>query len=247
MKGKIDPKVDKKNDIFGTPLQKNLNLKLHCRVMLTYNLDVCDSLTNGSQGEVIGFEYEQSGNIKYVLVKFDDDESGQELRKQFKNQKYTEEKITPIGIMEFNYSLSRSKYASGSSSTATALQFPLRLAYAATAHKIQGHTVKKPSSLIVDLNAWLQPAMAYVMLSQIQCLTQLIILNSIPEKKLVPWPSSLQELERLNEVCRNNFPVEKHELKVASLNTYSLKKHYEDVKFDPHLVSSDVICLKKHC
>ena len=118
--------------------------------------------------------------------------------------------------MEFNYSLSRSKFASRSSSTATAVQFPLRLAYAATAHKIQGHTVRKPSYLVVDLNAWLQPAMAYVMLSRIQCLDQLFILNSIPEDKIAPWPSALEELERLNKVCLNNIPEEGHTMKLAS-------------------------------
>ena len=57
--GRFDPKV-------GTPLQKNLNLKLQCRVILTYNLDVSDSLTNGSQGRVVGFEYENNGDIRYV-------------------------------------------------------------------------------------------------------------------------------------------------------------------------------------
>ena len=68
-------------------------------------------------------------------------------------------------MSEVRFSLSKNKKAA--SSTATAIQFPLRLAYSATAHKIQGHTVKKPSNLIVDLETWLQPAMAYVMLSRI--------------------------------------------------------------------------------
>ena len=67
---------------------------------------------------------------------------------------------------------------------ATAIQFPLKLAYAATAHKIQGHTVKKPSSIVADLETCFQDSMAYVMLSRIESLSQLYIINSIPIDKL---------------------------------------------------------------
>jgi ATP-dependent exoDNAse (exonuclease V) alpha subunit len=107
--------------------------------MLTYNLDVCDSLTNGSQGQVIDFKYGKHGKIKYILVKFDENESGRERRKGFNfGEEYPG--ITPIEMKETTFSLSKNK--TNASSTATALQFPLKLAYAATAHKVQGHTVK---------------------------------------------------------------------------------------------------------
>ena len=56
-KGEFKPRLDKKGDIAGTNLKYELSLKKGCRIMLTYNLDVCDSLTNGSQGEIIEFIY----------------------------------------------------------------------------------------------------------------------------------------------------------------------------------------------
>ena len=92
---------------------------------------------------------------------------------------------------------SLSKKSKNASSTATALQFPLRLAYAATAHKIQGHTIQKPKSLIADLMTWLQPAMANVILSRVQTVTQLYIIDDIPIEKMRPWPSALDELKRM--------------------------------------------------
>ena len=212
--------------------------------MLTYNLDVCDSLTNGSQGQVIDFIYHKSGKIRFILVRFDENESGRERRKNFSFEKdYPGRNVTPIEIKETNFSLSKNK--TNASSTATALQFPLKLAYAATAHKVQGHTVKSPQALIVDLVTWLRPAMAYVMLSRIQTLSQLYIIGKVPEDKIKPWPSALEELERMNKVAINNPDNQDKRYKIASLNTYSLRKHINDIKSDYQLLASDVICLQE--
>ena len=64
-----------------------------------------------------------------------------------------------IEKLEFVYSIS--KNAKLGSATATAYQFPLRLAFASTAHKVQGLTIKKPSSLVVDLRSVRENAQAY--------------------------------------------------------------------------------------
>ena len=221
-----------------------MSLKKGCRIMLNYNLDVCDSLTNGSQGTVIDFKFDKNNKIKYVMVKFDESESGRERRKCFNfEEEYPGQKITPIEIKETQFSLSKNK--TNASSMATALQFPLKLAYAGTAHKIQGHTVKEPQSLVVDLVTWLRPAMAYVMLSRIQTLTQLYIIGSIPEEKIKPFQSALEELDRMNRVAINNPDNEDKRFKILSLNTYSLRKHIDDIQRDYHLLSCNVICLQE--
>ena len=96
--------------------------------MLTINIDVCDGLTNGSQGEVIDFVKDSIGEIKYVLVKFDVIESGKQRRKNFQYDKmYPGLSATPIELRETNFSLSKKQ--TSASSTATAIQFPLKLAY----------------------------------------------------------------------------------------------------------------------
>ena len=109
----------------------------------------------------------------------------------------------------------------------------MRLCYAATAHKIQGHTVKKQSNLIVDMETWMQPAMVYVMLSRIQCLDQLYIVGSVPEEKIKPWPSAMAEKYRFNSEdifieCVN----QSGNILIVSLNTRSLRKHMDDLKND---------------
>ena len=176
------------------------------------------------------------------MVKFDEQESGRERRKTF-NFEEEYPGITPIELKETHFSLSKKK--TNASSTATALQFPLKLAYAATAHKVQGHTVKAPQALIIDLVTWLRPAMAYVMLSRIQTLSQLFIVGSIPEDKIMPWPSALEELERMNSIAINHPEKVDKRYKITSLNTCSLRKHIHDIKSDSQLLSSDVICLQE--
>ena len=65
------------------------------------------------------------------------------------------------------------------SSTATVYQFPVKMAAAITAHKIQGQTVAKPNSLVVDIQTTFKPGMVYVMLSRVCSLLQLFILEKL--------------------------------------------------------------------
>ena len=53
--------------------------------MMTYNVDTCDSLTNGAFGEVMGFKLDDQGNVKQVYVHFFDEDCGKNRRKNFLN------------------------------------------------------------------------------------------------------------------------------------------------------------------
>ena len=74
----------------------------------------------------------------------------------------------------------------------TAIQFPLKLSFACTAHKMQDVTVSKPNSLVLDLRHILEPAQANIMLSRVQALNQLsqekkLILLQMPLWNCVDW------------------------------------------------------------
>ena len=150
--------------------------------------------------------------------------------------------------MNFSFSISKSKKSVVN--TANVIQFPLRLAFACTAHKIQGATVPKPQKVIINVSDIFGAAMLYVMLSRVCAMWQIFILNKFDESKMYPDKKALKELERLEEISQNKNPTnwEKEDtdsLKISSLNCRSLRKHHQDMISDAVLLKSDVICLQE--
>ena len=155
--------------------------------MLTYNVDVIDSLTNGAIGEIVGFQFTNSGSVKTILVNFKNEKVGRNMRKNhaYLQQQFGSLPVTPIEKIEFNFSMSKKQT---NNQMLTATQFPLKLSFACTAHKMQGATVPKPDSLIVDLRHVMEPAQAYVILSRVEEVNQLFIIEEIPKAKIIPSP-----------------------------------------------------------
>ena len=193
------PRTDASGAISGTPLQMKLKLKVSAKVMLTYNIDTCDCLTNGAFGEVLGFKLKKD-KIVQVYVHFYDEDVGKERRKNHVQIQtlFPGKNVTPIELIEFEYSLAKKK--SCSTSSATAMQFPLRLAFAATAHKVQGQTIKKPNNLVIDLRTVRESAQAYVILSRVQALSQLFILESVCADKIRASTSAMEELVNMKKI-----------------------------------------------
>ena len=108
-------------------------------------------------------------------------------------------------IAKVNFSFSISKAKKSGVNTANVIQFPVKLAFACTAHKIQGATVPKPMKLIIYvMDLWTRgEAIAYVMLSRICSLSQLYILDEFDESKMFPSKRAMRELERLEQISRN--------------------------------------------
>ena len=134
------PPIGKTGTIKETPFQAELKLKIRAKVMLTYNVDTGDGLTNGSRGTLIEVEMNNENEIGSLIIRFENPEHGR--MKQNSNPALVSKYPggTPIEKVSFGFSLSKSKR--GSIATAKVIQFPIRLAFAATSHKIQGQTVK---------------------------------------------------------------------------------------------------------
>ena len=117
-----------------------LKIKIGCRVVMVFNVDVIDDLVNGSTGTVIGFEYNKKKNVECIIVKFDKDSMGVQQRMKYPNlaAKYKNDNGTPIFRQEMEtMGKTRKGHKLGSGSTAKVYQFPLIVNYASTNHKIQ--------------------------------------------------------------------------------------------------------------
>ena len=98
-----------------------------------------DDLVNGQCGTVIGIEKGRNGQVQYIVVKFDDESCGKRRRHELRHilsQKYLEQNGTPIFRVEQEFNLA-SRTGWKFSATAKLNQFPLRLGYAQTGHKMQ--------------------------------------------------------------------------------------------------------------
>ena len=237
------PKTDASGAISGTPLQRKLKLKVSAKVVLTHNLDTSDCLTNGAFGEILGFKFNQNRSIQTVFVHFYDKDIGKERRKNCTEiqKMFPGKNVTPIELLEFSYSLSRKK--NNTSSSAIAIQFPLKLAFAATSHKIQGQTVKKPNNLVVDLRTVREPAQAYVILSRVQALSQLFILDSVCPKKIF---ASTEAMEELNKMAKKaDKYTKKMNNSIISCNIRSIQKNLQNFTSTSAFKKAGVICLQE--
>ena len=232
----------------STPFKQILRLKRGARIMLTYNIDVIDCLTNGARGKIVDFVKDKCGYVQKIIVKFDEICQGEQKRLRDKPIGLKYPGCTSIERVMYQYSLG--KKISSAANTAKIVQFPLCLSFPATAHKIQGQTVVKPQKLAVDLKSVFGPAMTYVMLSRVQSMSQLFILGSLPVEKFYADQKALEELDRLEKISMNKNPsgweTEKNEtIKIFCLNCQSLKNKVQHIRDDLVAQMSDVICLSE--
>ena len=153
-------------------------------------------------------------------------------------------------IEKCNYPFSVSKSTTAVVKSASIIQFPIKLAFASTAHKVQGLTIPKPLKAIISTDGVNAAAIVYVMLSRVCCLEQLYILNELDRSKIYPSPLALAEFTRLHDISLNRRPSDWNRedqavTKVISLNCRSLKKHFIDIVNDETIMKSHIICIQE--
>ena len=124
--------------IADTSFERDLNIKIGARVMLIFNISVVDGLVNGSLGHVVGIE-KKGENVEFIIIDFDDHGSGSRQRAIYPGltAKYKAQNGTPIKRYKLDYQLT-SKGGKNHAAKSWVEQFPIRLAWAITVHKIQG-------------------------------------------------------------------------------------------------------------
>ena len=246
------PPRNNKGEINNTNLQDELLLKRGAPVMLTVNLDVTDGLVNGARGVVNDFKPQnlkvgEESKSQRIYVDFLEDKVGKERRKKNPDVKrFTHSKPIPIDRYETEFSSNSRGYSN--TLKALAINYPLKLCFAMTCHKIQGSTLKKPEKLIADLRGIkgnFGEAMAYVLLSRIQNLNQLVIVESIEKKFIYPSPKAMQQFKQMN--IKAEKAIDKSTFKYSSINIRSLRKHYIDLVEEPKIQENTLILVQQTC
>ena len=240
------PVIGKDGSINNTPFQSKLKLKIGAKIMLTYNINTADGLTNGSRGELVGAIKEKEDKVTKLIIKFENPSHGQKNREL--NPEITKHYPDGTVVEKIDFGFSLSKGSKGNVSTAKVIQFPVRLAFATTSHKIQGQTIKKPRKVVVDIRSVFQPAMAYVMMSRVESIDQLFILEEFNENKVYGNPDAIEELANMNKISLNENPTKWQDeriihTRVSLLNCGSIRSKVNHISSDSTITISDVICL----
>ena len=172
----------KEGAVASTSFLDELKLKIGSKVMLIHNIDTVDCLTNGQLGKLIDTIKTKSGEVDKLIIKLQNPTAGN-LNRQ--NQPGLAAKYPNCVIIERvsnQYTLRKKSGDVGT--TAVVIQFPVKLAFAITSHKIQGQTIPWPMSVVLDLNSIFEDAQAHVMLSRVQRLQQVYILKSLDNSKI---------------------------------------------------------------
>ena len=225
----------------GKPLKKcngslpqSLLLGIGARVMLTKNIDVSDGLVNGVFGSVtkIVMVQDKSDEPKCIRIKFDDYKVGLKLRRQSASSSIDEDSV-PIEIQEENIGKKCVRH-----------QFPLKLAWACTAHKVQGMTTNKA---VVCLDRTFAPGQAYVSLSRVTSLDGLVI-EGFHEKYIYCNEAVADALNSMSPFINDegtSMDTTESSVGVTIMmhNIQGLHAHFTDLKCNSEMMKANFICL----
>ncbi|KAL0198839.1 hypothetical protein M9458_007379, partial [Cirrhinus mrigala] len=233
MKRQAAPFNGDKRDLIDT-----LQIAIGARVMLTRNIDVEDGLVNGTFGQVAKITAQTQGGVLVVQL------IGLHLDNVTAGQKHRNKAPDGDDNIVYIERLEESLKKKGT----VRRQFPMKLAFACTIHKVQGMTT---DCAVVSLKHIFEPGMAYVALSRTTSLSGLHI-TDFDEKKIFCDPEISASLENMPKADFHNVqpilhivqdPKMSSALKIIHHNTEGLECHVEDLKCHHELLLADVLCL----
>ncbi|XP_046381067.2 uncharacterized protein LOC124152241 [Haliotis rufescens] len=230
--GKLEKRENPHVKVYNSVLQKSLFVAIGARVMITKNIDTSDGLVNGVFGTISHISLNDGEAFpSRIYVVFDNDKVGHKLRKLKGTASALQTNSTPIAPLEETVS----------NNGGIRRQFPLKLAWACTIHKVQGITVNKA---VVSLGKIFAAGQAYVALSRVSSLGGLIIENFkesviYSREKVEAAVSSMPKFMNANQKTYDGHAT----CTFIMQNIEGLQSHIQDLQNDRRVLEADFICL----
>jgi hypothetical protein len=176
-----------------------------------------------------------------VIVAFDDPNAGKKQREQSQADTFMYIKQNGCAIYKKTqeYPIPHKKGSKAHGKHCKVSQFPLKLAWASTGHKVQGVTIKKFTNLVVHGHKRLPAGMYYLMLSRSQTLENTYLENFTGVIRANA--ESLKENKNLVERSIVQAYKENH-FNIFMVNIRSLKNKIIDLEKDIYAQKADHIC-----
>nr|XP_049594586.1 uncharacterized protein LOC125979872 isoform X13 [Syngnathus scovelli] len=208
-------------------LPDSIKVALGARVMLTRNIDVQAGLCNGTFAKIVELvNYPNEARVQKLGLELDHvSNTARAANRVYIDRQ--EEKLKKAGVMR--------------------RQFPIKLAFACTIHKVQGMTT---SEAAVSLKGVFEHGMGYVALSRVTSLSGLHILH-MDERRLHANPEITAALaEMAEDSLESVMPLlnvmpsvdRANHLVVIHHNTEGLSCHVQDIRCHHELHFADVLC-----
>ena len=219
-------------------LPSSILLGISARVMLIRNVDVEDGLVNGVMGCIteIVISNGLTKQITGIKVIFDNADVGKNSGKR-----------NASGVLEVVIRRAEEDMHGKGRQHIIRHQFPLQLAWACTAHKVQGMTA---TEVVVNLDKMFAPGQAYVALSRVTTKNGLYIetsngdIRELFAKKIYGERDVKNALLEMENLLEQPIPNDSLFRKTIILhNIQSLSAHFEDLRSDRRLQKANVICL----
>nr|XP_033961050.1 ATP-dependent DNA helicase PIF1 [Pseudochaenichthys georgianus]XP_033961052.1 ATP-dependent DNA helicase PIF1 [Pseudochaenichthys georgianus] len=214
--GRMELKRGHFRNVYKSYLPERLPLGKGARVMLIKNIDVSDGLVNGVCGNVVDIVNNIHNTfVSTVFVKFDDEKVGTNRRKRFPS---TSGNPLATPINRDDERIRKGKLRK---------QFPLKLAWACTIHKVQGLTVDKA---VVSLKRIFESGQAYVALSRVKSLNGLTI-QDFKDSAIYCKENIQDSLDGMPPFvsCATTPSQGTHSFSIFSMNVQSLDRHLPDL------------------
>ena len=244
---KCTPNINQRGEIGQTGFLDILKLKIGCRVMLISNINITDGLSNGQLGELKDVVKGSTGEIHTLMIKFTKENVGHIWREE--NPILAKKYPGYTGIKRIMHSYSKN-YRKDNAKNIQLHQFPIIVAHAVTAHKIQGQNIHKPMTVALDVCSIFAENQAHVMFSRVQVSEQVIIVEKFEKEDIRTSKKALAELKKMNKRSLNENPTpwyrkSENSIKIASLNCRRLQTNFDHIKNDPTLMNSDILNLSE--